>query len=124
MFNIFGKRDDGGESYPATDEPDDPDDPGGDDLYSMKDEGVTNDVITVLGILAGTVAMYGFNPSTTLQNAYVLSMAIWRYVSFYRKHDGKAGVAAGVYWGSSLYLYGPKYMPASFLLDYVAGACG
>ncbi len=26
-----------------------------------------------------------------------------------------------MYWGSAVYPYGPKYMPASFLLDYVAG---
>lgn len=85
------------------------------------DDNYTTDLISLAAILSGFAGMYLFQPSNLVKNMYVLSTAIWRYLSFYRFHDGKAGVAAGVYWGSAFYLYGPKGMPLTFLFDLGAG---
>ena len=48
-------------------------------------------------------------------------IAALRYVSFYRDFDAKASVGAAAYWGTSYYLYGPRYMSLTMLFDYAAG---
>ena len=51
---------------------------------------------------------------------YYTALGMWRYLSFYRVVDPKASVAAAAYWGTGYYLWGPRYMGGTFLLDLIA----
>ena len=81
---------------------------------------VIKDGVFLLAIAFGVFGYPTLGFSKKFWPYYYTAMAAWRYLSFYRVVDPKASVGAAVYWGAGYYLWGPRYMGGTFLLDFIA----
>ena len=81
---------------------------------------LVRDGVFLFGIAFGVFGYPTLGFSKKFWPYFYTALAAWRYLSFYRSVDPKASVAAAAYWGTGYYLYGPKYMGGTFMLDYIA----
>ena len=81
---------------------------------------LVRDGVFLFGILFGVFGYPTLGFSKKFWPYYYTALAAWRYLSFYRSVDPKASVAAAAYWGAGYYLYGPRYMGGTFMLDFIA----
>ena len=81
---------------------------------------LVRDGVFLFGIAFGVFGYPTLGFSKKFWPYYYTALAAWRYLSFYRSVDPKASVAAAAYWGAGYYLYGPRYMGGTYMLDFIA----
>ena len=81
---------------------------------------LVRDGVFLFGIAFGVFGYPTLGFSKKFWPYYYTALAAWRYLSFYRSVDPKASVAAAAYWGTGYYLYGPRYMGGTYMLDFIA----
>ena len=107
---------------PADPEPGEPEHtPGSGSWVRSHDFWLVTDLIALGGIIVAYLGQKYYKPSLDVQKVWFVLQGLWRQIFFYQWVDWKAGVAAGTYWASSYYLYGPKWMPLTYLMDLGAG---